>query len=479
MRRRLLPVTLSLLLATALQGQSPREHDRALALLDRGIQRMGGDSLLRSVTAVRLDVLTLWHRTAFGTLPFPDQPSYEHNVELRDYTTRAWRNTRGFLPEAPGRSIVDIVRDTVGARYGATAPNAPPAWVPLNLAYIDERRELFITAPERLLLLARADARAATLPDTTIDATAYHRVSATLDGWRSVILLRSTDGLPAMVRFSADETNDFGLAPWGIMEVEYWYSGWQKVPPGVLLPRQRDVRRVGRPYKRMTVLATTINPPVPADSFGFSDSIATAYLTTQRRPMWAVPLDSVAIQREHFAAFPPFVGLPGAVRVGGRWVLIETGQAAGSAERVAAWLRQATPETPIGAGIVTFPATGNGGVRWVVGQRLPLLVAPGAVPWVSRMLGGLRGTTVVPAPAWVRVGSDSLWLEPLPVPDYNGTLAIYSPTLRWLYLPMAGSPVVADLQADLIARLAARGLPVEWIGSARGGLATAVAPSKT
>ena len=76
-----------------------------------------------------------------------------------------------------------------------------------------------------------------------------------------------------MVRFRADETNDMGLAPWGLHEVEFWYSNWALVPPGVMLPRQRDVQRVGKPYKRMTVLQAMINAPAPADSFAISDSL--------------------------------------------------------------------------------------------------------------------------------------------------------------------------------------------------------------
>ena len=51
------------------------------------------------------------------------------------------------------------------------------------------------------------------------------------------------------------------------------------------------------------------------------------------------------------------------------------------------------------------------------GQR-PLYVAPGAAPFVRRIAGRTTGT-VITTPRWVRVGSDSLWLEPFSAPDLD------------------------------------------------------------
>lgn len=450
----------------------------ATALLDRTIARMGGDSALRSIRSLRLDMMTQWARTTFANRPFAYLPSYERNVELRDYATGSWRNTRQFLGGGPTMTIVDVVRDTIAVRLMPAAPNAAPSWAPLNLAYVDERRELFAFAPERLVLQLRRDPAVRRLADTVIDNERHARLQATVDGWPATLFLRQRDALPTMVRFRADEVADFGLAPWGSHEVEFWYAGWQRVAPGVLLPRQRDVRRLGVAYKRMTILAMTANAVAPADSFAISDSLARAYLATEHRPMWQVDLAAMGkVVRERFATTPPMLGTPGAVQIGGQWVLLETAQHEGAVALVAAWLGTVAPGVPVGAGLATMPAPSNGGARWFVGKAQPLYVAPGAAPIIRRVTGRAAAGTVVTTPRWVRVGSDSLWLEPFSAPDLDGAMAVYSPTLKWLYLPTAGAPTHQVEQAALVARLAARGMAVEWIGSARS-LVTAVPPAK-
>jgi hypothetical protein len=466
------------LMLLAIPAGAPAQHvSPATALLDRTIARMGGDSALRAIRTIRLDMMTQWARTTFATRPFADQPSYERNVELRDYSTKAWRNTRSFLGGGPSVSVVDLVRDTIAARYAPLNAQGTMGWSPLNLAYVDERRELFAFAPERLVLTLREDRTLRVLADTTLDGEPHARLATTVDGWPTTVFVRRSDALPVLVRFQADEIADFGLAPWGRHEVEFWYSGWVRGAGSVLLPRQRDVRRVGQPYKRMTMLAMQMNVAAPADSFAISDSLTAAYLATERRPMWRVDLATTGkLIRDRFATTPPMTGSPGAVQIGGQWVLLETAQHEGAVGLIADWLRSIAPGVPVGAGIATMPTTSNGGARWFASGQRPLYVAPGAAPFVRRITGRTAGT-VITTPRWVRIGSDSLWLEPFTAPDLTGALAVYSPTLRWLYLPAAGAPSHQMEQTALIARLSARGMPVEWIGSARS-LVSAVPAAK-
>jgi hypothetical protein len=456
---------LALVLASAAEAQSRPNDPAAVALIDRAVQRMGGEAPLLSVRSLRMDVMTQWQRINLGTHPFGDAPSYERNVELRDYATNRWRNTRNFLP---GGSSVDIVDDTVASRQ-LSAPNGAVTTSPLNIAYVDERRELFGFAPERTLLLAKAAGGLQALADTMIDGIAHGRVRGSVDGYPTTWFLRRTDGLLAMLRFTADERNDFGLAPWGPMEVEFWFSNWAQIPPGILIPRQRDVRRVGRPYKRMTILAVTANAAAPADSFVIADSLRQGFFTSQRAPMWDVAVEGTTISPEGFASLPPFSGFTGAVRIGGTWVMLEAGQAPEAAQRSAAWLE--TQGARIGAVLVASTTSGNGGMRWFAERRVPMYVAAGAEHMARQLLGAAtmrERATIVTSERWVRVGSDSLWLARIEVPDANGSLVVYSPTQKWLYAPLlAGRPAMKPELDAVLARLRALGFEVGFIGGAR------------
>lgn len=121
-----------------------------------------------------------------------------------------------------------------------------------NVAYVDERDEAFTFAPERVVALARGAADARALSDTLIAGVRYARVVAPVGKFRPTLHCRRSDGRLALVSFRAAQPNDFGLAPWGTMDVSITYWRWRKIPSSSLvLPMQLDVARVGRPYLQM------------------------------------------------------------------------------------------------------------------------------------------------------------------------------------------------------------------------------------
>jgi hypothetical protein len=416
--------------------------------------------------------------------------------ELRDYAVPAWRNTRRFLTQRPTAGsgpavpmeITDVVRDSVAIRRApAAAPGAPPAagapaapvpaWGPLNVAYVDERRELFAAAPERALLAVRDARDLRAMPDTVIAGLAHARFTATVDRYPATLFVRRGDGLPALLRLRAAQPHDFGLAPWGEMEVEHWYSAWTKQQGGILYPMQWDVRRVGRPYKRMTVLGVTFNPTVAADSFAVSDSLRGAFLATANRAMHDLPLDAARRVDEDWASFNTNGAPAGAVRVGGEWLLLESGQAPMNAERAVAWLARTDSGAPVVGALVTPPSSGSGGSAWLARSRLPIYVGPGVAPFQTTVLRNhgapVRTLVTVDRGRWLRVGTDSLWLAPLDLPDAPGALVAYWPSREWVYSATAQLPAHRDV---LLAHARARRWKVSRLGSARGGVAAPLPP---
>jgi hypothetical protein len=97
-----------------------------------------------------------------------------------------------------------------------------------------------------------------------------------------------------------------------------------------------------------------------------------------------------------------------------------------------------------------------------------MLVAPGARPFVATMLrsrgANAAAATTVRAARWLTIDGDSLWLEPVDLPDAPGALVAYVPSFKWAYTASAASPLHLD---RVLALARARGWTVERVGSAR------------
>lgn len=470
----------------------------ATEVLDTAIERMGGLEALRGIERVRYDMITYWNRLNYAGGPYDGAGSYERHTDVRDYTIDAWRNTREF---PNGRQVIDLVRGDVAVRDFGTG------FQPLNIAYVDERRELFAYTPDRLVLALSDAPDLRALSDTTLAGARHARVRGTVDRFEMTLHLRRGDALPSMVSFRAAHPNDFGLVPRGTMDIEVWYSGWQSLPGGVSLPRHWSVERIGQLYKRLTAEKITLNPEFAADSFAVADELADAYRQTATGPMHDIPLDSARVE-DDFVIFGAPGSPAGAVRVGDGWLLLETGQARLSIERALAWMEENAPGRLVGAVVTT--TLGNGGAAALAERGVPIFTGPGLEPHVRTVLrnhgvgsdgadaegrgtGAATGETAagetaagrtaagrtaavetVTAGRWISADSDSaagsaapdsVYVEPIDLPDAPGSLLVYVPQLSWVYTYGARQPLD---QAVLRDHARANGWSVEQMGNARG-----------
>jgi hypothetical protein len=378
--------------------------------------------------------------------------------------------------------IIDLVRDTVAARFAPQRPASPSTWGPLNVAYLDERHELFAFAPERVLLAARAATDLASLSDTLIDGIGHRRVRATVDRIAATIFLNRSTGFLSFVRYWAAQPNDFGLAPFGEMEVDLWYGAWRLTPlpgtAGITYPGQWDITRIGRPYKRITLLSARFDPVAPADSFAISDADRRNFLETATKPMWDLPLDSARIIDGRFAVFGTAGATASAVKIGKRWVQLEGSLVPARVDTDLQWLRARDPDAAFGALVVTTPGAVRGGVTWFVKHRVAVYVGSGARRGTEVVLRNWNASpaavNVVDRGRWLSFDGDSLWIEPIDYPGSPRGLVVWVPSLRWVYQPMAIAPLQLGLLMEHVRK---RGWPVERIGTARSLVGPAPAPT--
>jgi hypothetical protein len=437
--------------------ETPDARSPGTEVLDTAIERMGGLEALRDIERVRYDMVTQWSGLNYAEDPYGARTSYEAHTDVRDYTIDAWRNTREFRPGGP--QVVDVVRGDVAIRsFGEE-------FQPLNIAYVDERRELFAYTPDRLVLGLHDAPDLQALSDTSIAGIRHARVRGTVSGLLMTLHLRRSTGLPGMVSFRAAQPNDFGLVPWGLMKVEVWYSGWRTLRSGLSLPTQWAIERLDQLYKRITVRDVTVNPTFEADSFAVSDELVESYRKTATKPMHDLPLDSARVAGD-FAIFGSFGSPAGAVRVGHDWLLLEAGQAPLSTNRALDWLGAHAEGRVLGAVVTT--TTGNGGVAALVDRGIPIFTGPGLGDHVAMMLRNQDrasgGYDVVRDARWIRSDTDSVLVAPIDLPDHPGGLVVYAPMLRWMYAYEATQPLGRAILSDFAA---ARGWEVETLGTGR------------
>lgn len=396
---------------------------------------MGGERTLRSIERVAYQMMTQWQRTQFRSVPFTDQPSFERHTDVRDYTIPAWRNTRQFA----NGNIVNVIRDSIALT------NTGKDFQPLSVAYVDERRELFVYTPDRLMLAIRDANDRSRGADTVIGGEPHVRITATLaDRFPGTVFFHRGTGLPTLLRFRAGHPNDFGLVGWGVMPVEVWYSGWRTVG-AISIPMQWDILRVGVPYKRLTVQRLDINPTFAADSFTVTPEQRAAYLASDATK----PMHENVIRREVKMATPDLASITafgvqaGAVRIDQGWLMLGAAHTPFS-YRYGQRLLDSLGATPVTAVLAATSVTAtNGGVFEAIDRGLPVYVSQASEAALRRIFAGagrpMRGLTRVTPGMAIGSGAYRLRLEPVDLPNVPGSVMVFSTRDGWLYLPDATS----------------------------------------
>lgn len=445
---------------------------KAIAVIDTAIGRMGGLPALEGISRMRIEQMTEWHRTALDDRIATPVGSYERDTELRDYTIPAWRYTRRFIgPAATTQELIDVVADTAAVMFAAGA------WRPLSGAYLQERDELFMATPDRILVLARKADDARVLADTAINGVKLARIGATIRRTPVTLHFEKATGMLAIVQLKAGQLWDFGLVPWGVMDVQFRYSRWSRnAQSGITLPTQTDIYRIGRPYKKVIWLAFQVNPAIPADSFAIADSLRAQYMATQNKAMHDIPLDTAKIVDNTFAVFGAPGTPTGAVKVGGQWVIFEGGAAPLTAQRSLDYLQKAEPATKVGLALLTSASGAVAGAAEYVKRGVPTQATAGARPYVAASFAGWSASPAsirtVDETKWTRVGNDSLRVASLDLPDAPRAAMVYVPSLKWLYVSTGAAVLQRDLMlADArrrgwaVEKIAGPGMPINGVAA--------------
>lgn len=314
--------TFAVLVASQTVPSAAAQKD-AKAYVNAAILAMGGTDRLQSIHS--LSFKAIGQRAMLEQSERPEGPwlmdyfqvseflDYAHDRQRVDRQSRGCGSTECWHSAAWSPSV--YLYDN-----GAGAMLADGKQSPATHNLIEESAELFVLAPDRLLLSALAAPDLHSERDITLRGFTHHVVGFTWKGAPIRIFLSSYTALPSAVEITRVRPDDVFLSPWGDLTSRITFTLWELEPSGVRYPRQWNAQLNGRPDWMWTINELAINPPETAEN-QFTISAAVRSASSLSSPLDKLPLG--------FPKDSPSEIAPGIVQVRGYWNITEVRQSDG------------------------------------------------------------------------------------------------------------------------------------------------------
>jgi hypothetical protein len=414
---------------------------------------LGGEEKLRSLKAVEVNGVSVWHQreqserpegpwvatfTDFSDVRNLGADAVQRRVRARGFSTPDWVDNK----EWTAASTILVASGVGLRRANGTLSAVGTPWdlgtLPVGLG------------PEHLVLAARDAADLRAEPDERLDGYAHHVVSFTFAGAGVRLFLNVPSLLPKAVEITRARGDDTFWAPWGDVTQRVTFGVWTLEPEGVRYPRLWEFSTNGQPDGTVEITRMRINPPVVADDFEIPDEVRQRLIVGRRRVADA-PFGSPRRQPHQLAS--------GIVQVPGSWDIVEIKQDDGvvilegplSSEysiKAIEDARQRFGGAPIKAVITTSDAWPHiGGMREYVARDIPIYALDLNVPILTRLFAAKYVSTpdalaknpkrptlrVVSGKTTVGSGTDRLEIYPLRTATGERQMMVYWPAYQLLY----------------------------------------------
>jgi hypothetical protein len=425
----------------------------ATAWVARAAEALGGEQKLRSIGAVEISGVSMWHQREQSERPEgPWFASFSDFTDVRNFRADAVRRTartRGFSSpdwidnKEWSDASTTLVTGDVGLRSqnGAmTAAETPPDLGALPLAL----------GPEHVVLTARDAADLHAESDVVRDGYAHHVVAFTAGDARVRLFLNVPSLLPKAVEITRARPYDVFWAPWGDVTQRVTFGLWTLEPEGVVYPRLWEFSTGNQPDGTIEITRVRVNPPLGASDFAIPDD-ARQRLIAGRRLVADTPFGMP--QR------PAHEIVPGIVLVPGSWNVVEIKQDDGivviegpltsnySAKAIDD-ARQRFGSAPIKAVISTSDSWPHiGGLREYVARGIPIYALDLNIPILKRLFAARFDSSpdalmkrprppvlhVVAGKTVVGSGQNQLVIYPFRTASGERQMMVYWPADRLLY----------------------------------------------
>jgi hypothetical protein len=420
----------------------------------RAERALGGDEKLRSLDAVEISGISVWHQreqserpegpwfatfTDFTDTRYLRADVVKRTARNRGFTTPDWVDNKDWTDPATMFVASDVgLRPANGTFVGAEKP-FDLGTLPLELG------------PERILVAARDAGDLRVEPDAVADGYTHHVIAFTSSaGARLRVFLNVPSFLPKAVEITRARPYDVFWAPWGDVTQRITFGLWTLEPEGVLYPRLWDFSTSGQPDGTLEITRVRINPSIDPSELSVPDD-ARERVIAGRRAIADLPFGTPQKPAREIA--------PGVVQVPGSWNVVEIKQDDGavilegplSSHYAAMTIEDARRRfegAPIKAVISTSDSWPHiGGMREYVAQRIPIYALDLNIPILQRLFAAKYESSpdalmnhptppvlhLVSAKTVIGAGLNQLAVYPLRTASGERQMMVYWPAQRLLY----------------------------------------------
>ncbi|HUR21727.1 MAG TPA: MBL fold metallo-hydrolase [Vicinamibacterales bacterium] len=356
----------------------------APARIDQAITAMGGESRLRSLKSLTLEIIG--HGWALEQSERPEGPwlsIYQQRTEIRDLAgRRLWSESQrrdwNFPKWSPASAVVvvDLVAArTNGQRWAGGAPFDVSGW--------EETQAL---APERLLLTAKSATDLMALPNATMQRVPQHVLGFSWKTLRLKLFLNAWTHLPTALEVTRNDRSDI----WGDVLERRSYSFWTLEAGGLMYPRQTSTEWNDLPFQDETVQALTVDAALDESKFAIPDEAKAQFAQMASRPAGMSSLTLDASKAVDLA--PGITQFPSGFNVNvvsqpDGLVIVEATSGSRFSSQVMAEAQKRYPGKPIKAVVTTSDAWPHvGGIREYVAKGVPIYALDLNVSILSRII---------------------------------------------------------------------------------------------
>jgi glyoxylase-like metal-dependent hydrolase (beta-lactamase superfamily II) len=304
--------------ALGLHWQAPADH--TLTLLHQAADALGGEATLRSLKAIEMSGVSVWHQREQSERPEGpwvltfndftdvrnlDADAVRRTVRVRGYNTPDWVANKEWTPDT-----TMVIVSGVGLRQ--TKDGLQPTDTPWDLGTLP------IALDPEHVVIAALDARdVRTETDVALDGYAHRVVSFTYGGYRVKLFLNQAGMLPKAVEITRARPYETYWAPWGDVTQRITFGMWTLEEGGIRFPRLWDYSTGGQPDGTVEITRVVVNPHVAADDFAIPEDLRRSAIAN-RRAVTDAPFGSAKRPAQQLAE--------GIIQVPGSWDIVEVRQ---------------------------------------------------------------------------------------------------------------------------------------------------------